>query len=107
MRHSLLVRLVASSVLIAVCSIVATAWLAARSTSGEIRHRQGQMRARDARINDALLGYAANHPRWDGVEETVRGLARQSDRRVALATEGGIRIADSAAGRPPLPARAS
>jgi two-component system sensor histidine kinase BaeS len=106
-RHSLLVRLVASSVLIAVCSIVATAWLAARSTSGEIRHRQGQTLARDARINDALLGYAANHPRWDGVEETVRGLARQSDQRVALATEGGLRIADSATGRVPLPARAS
>ena len=106
MRHSLLVRLVASSVLIAVCSIVATAWLAARSTSGEIRHQQGQTLASDARINDALLGYAATHPRWDGVEETVRGLARQSDRRVALVTEGGTRIADSA-GRLPLPARAS
>ncbi|MFG2004414.1 ATP-binding protein [Spirillospora sp. NPDC048911] len=107
MRHSLLVRLVASSVLIAVCSIVATAWLAARGTSGEIRHRQGQTLARDARVNDALLGYAASHPRWDGVEETVRGLARQSGRRVALATEGGLRIADSAAGRAPLPTRAS
>ncbi|WP_307799710.1 ATP-binding protein [Actinomadura nitritigenes] len=107
MRHSLLVRLVASSVLIAVCSIVATAWLAARSTSGEIRQRQGRTLARDARINDALLGYAASHPRWDGVEETVRGLARESGQRVALATEGGARIADSAAGRPPLPARPS
>ncbi|HEX6467538.1 MAG TPA: ATP-binding protein [Streptosporangiaceae bacterium] len=107
MRHSLLVRLVASSVLIAVCSIVATAWLAARSTSGEIRQQQGQTLTRDARINDALLGYAASHPRWDGVEETVRGLAQQSDQRVALATEGGTLIADSVAGRPPLPARAS
>jgi two-component system, OmpR family, sensor histidine kinase BaeS len=106
-RHSLLVRLVASSVLIAVCSIVATAWLAARSTSGEIRHQQGQTLAGDAYINEALLGYAASHPRWEGVEETVRGLARQSDRRVALVTEGGTRIADSATGRPPLPARAS
>ncbi len=106
MRHSLLVRLVASSVLIAVCSIVATAWLAAQSTSGEIRHQQGQTLASDARINDALLGYAATHPRWDGVEETVRGLARRSDRRVALVTEGGTRIADSA-GRLQLPARAS
>ncbi|MFG6202708.1 two-component sensor histidine kinase, partial [Nonomuraea sp. JJY05] len=92
MRHSLLVRLIASSVLIAVCSIVATAWLAARSTSGEIRHQQGQTLARDARVNDALLGYAASHPRWDGVEETVRGLARQSGQRVALATEGGALI---------------
>ncbi|MBO2455169.1 HAMP domain-containing protein [Actinomadura barringtoniae] len=107
MRHSLLVRLVASSVLIAVCSIVATAWLAARSTSGEIRHQQGQTLARDARINDALLGYAASHPRWDGVQATVRELARQSDQRVALATEGGVRIADSATGGPPLPARPS
>ncbi|SPL99735.1 integral membrane sensor signal transduction histidine kinase [[Actinomadura] parvosata subsp. kistnae] len=93
--------------LIAVCSIVATAWLAARSTSGEIRQQQGQTLARDARVNDALLGYAASHPRWDGVEETVRELARQSGERVALATEGGALIADSAPGRPPLPARAS
>ncbi|MES9604488.1 ATP-binding protein [Actinomadura sp. NPDC000929] len=107
MRHSLLVRLVASSVLIAVCSIVATAWLAARGTSGEIRQRQGRTLARDARINDALLGYAASHPRWDGVGETVRGLSRQSGQRVALATEGGVRIVDSAPGRPPLPQRPS
>ncbi|WP_433176517.1 sensor histidine kinase [Actinoallomurus sp. CA-150999] len=107
MRHSLLVRLIAGTVLIAVCSIVATAWLAARSTSGEIRHQQGQTLASDARINDALLGYAASHPRWDGVEGTVRDLARQNDRRIALVTESGTRIADSATGRPPLPARAS
>ncbi|MEV0405219.1 ATP-binding protein [Actinoallomurus sp. NPDC050550] len=107
MRHSLLVRLIAGTVLIAVCSIVATAWLAARSTSGQIRHQQGQTLASDARINDALLGYAASHPRWDGVEETVRDLARRGDRRIALATESGTRIADSATGRPPLPARAS
>ncbi|WP_267246003.1 sensor histidine kinase [Streptomyces sp. PR69] len=120
LRKSLLGRLLAVSALAAACSVAATAWLAAQTTSGAIRQEQGQNLADDARIYNTLLGYAATHPRWDGVETAVRELAQQSGRRIALTTQDRRTLADSAAphgegtagggaeGPPPeLPPRAS
>ncbi|WP_328333637.1 sensor histidine kinase [Streptomyces sp. NBC_00455] len=104
LRKSLLGRLLAVSALVAACSVVATAWLAAQTTSGAIKQEQGQNLTADTRIYNTLLGYAAAHPRWDGVEATVRELARQSGRRIALTTENHQSLADSAAARKPLPA---
>ncbi|WSS53800.1 HAMP domain-containing histidine kinase [Streptomyces sp. NBC_01180] len=103
MRKSLLGRLLAVSALVAACSVVATAWLAAQTTSGAIKQEQGQNLTADTRIYNTLLGYAAAHPRWDGVEATVRKLARQSGRRIALTTENHQPVADSAADRKPPP----
>ena len=57
-RRSVLVRLLAGAVLIALCSIAATAWLAARSTTVAIQQQQGRALADDSKIYDALLGYA-------------------------------------------------
>ncbi|MER6509566.1 ATP-binding protein [Nonomuraea sp. NPDC001636] len=105
--RSLFVRLLTSSAVVAVCSITATAWLAASSTSGAIQREQGQTLASDAQINNSLLGYAARHPDWSGVAATVRDLAAANSRRVALTTEKGALIADSAAAGTPLPARVS
>jgi two-component system sensor histidine kinase BaeS len=105
-RHSLLTRLLAGSVFVAVCSITATAWLASQSTSGAIRREQGQTLASDANINDTLLGYAATHPNWDGAVRTVRDLAHRTGRRIALTTESRELLADSAPGSP-LPTGAS
>ncbi|WP_433246172.1 sensor histidine kinase [Streptosporangium sp. CA-135522] len=104
-RHSLLTRLLASSVLVAVCSISATAWLASQGTSGAIRREQDQTLITDTRINDTLLGYGATHASWDGVDQTVRDLAGRTGRRIALTTESGEPIADSSA--TPLPAKPS
>ena len=58
--RSLFVRLLTSSAVVAVCSISATAWLAASSTSGAIQREQGQTLASDAQINNTLLGYASS-----------------------------------------------
>ncbi|MFG2560305.1 sensor histidine kinase [Streptomyces sp. NPDC048496] len=109
LRKSLLVRLLAVSALVAACSVAATAWLAVQTTSGAIKQEQGQNLTADARIYNKLLGYAAGHSRWDGVERTVRELATRSGRRIALTTEGREIIADSAAGASPpaLPTQAS
>lgn len=104
---SLFVRLLTSSAVVAVCSITATAWLAASSTSGAIQREQGQTLASDARINNTLLGYASRHPDWSDVAATVRDLAERNGRRIALATENGTLIADSASAGTPLPARVS
>ncbi|MEV4159579.1 sensor histidine kinase [Nonomuraea dietziae] len=105
--RSLFVRLLTSSAVVAVCSITATAWLAASSTSGAIQREQGQTLASDARINNSLLGYASRHSDWSGVAPTLRDLAAQTSRRIALATENGTLIADSATAGTPLPAKVS
>ncbi|MGW8555195.1 sensor histidine kinase [Streptomyces tubercidicus] len=109
LRKSVLGRLLAVSALVAACSVAATAWLAVQTTSGAIRQEQGQNLAADARIYHSLLGYAAAHPTWDGVGRTVRELAEQSGRRVALTTVGRVPLADSvpASASSALPARAS
>ncbi|GAA2655666.1 HAMP domain-containing sensor histidine kinase [Nonomuraea recticatena] len=101
------VRLLTSSAVVAVCSITATAWLAASSTSGAIQREQGQTLASDARINNSLLGYASRHSDWSGVAPTLRELAAQTSRRIALTTENGALIADSATAGTPLPAKVS
>ncbi|WP_371790147.1 sensor histidine kinase [Streptomyces sp. NBC_01471] len=101
LRKSLLGRLLAVSALVAACSVMATAWLAAQTTSGAIKQEQGQNLTADTRIYNTLLGYAAAHPRWDGVEATVRDLARQSGRRIALTTENHQLVADSATQKQP------
>ncbi|MEU5285028.1 HAMP domain-containing sensor histidine kinase [Streptomyces sp. NPDC020755] len=96
MRRSLLGRLLAVSALVAACSVAATAWIAVQTTSGAIKQEQGQNLTADARIYDTLLEYAARNPTWDGVGATVRELARESGRRVALTTQGRQPLADSA-----------
>ncbi|MER5193115.1 sensor histidine kinase [Streptomyces sp. NPDC002755] len=110
LRRSLLGRLLTVSALVAFCSVAATAWLAVQTTSVAIRQEQGRNLSTDARIYDTLLGYAAGHPDWAGVDGTVRDLARESGRRVVLTTEDRQPLFDSAAGAPPaaeLPAQAS
>ncbi|CRK57971.1 integral membrane sensor signal transduction histidine kinase [Alloactinosynnema sp. L-07] len=95
-RRRLLVRLLAGSVLIAACAIAATAWLAVRSTSGAIRAEQGSALATDAKIYDTLLGYAATHPKWDGVGQVVADLARDTGRVIVLTDNTRAPIAQSA-----------
>lgn len=109
LRRSLLGRLLAVSALVAACSVAATAWIAVQTTSGAIKQEQGQNLTADARIYDTLLEYAARNPTWDGVGATVRELARESGRRVALTTQSRQPLADSASGAaaPPLPPQAS
>ncbi len=105
LRHSLLARLLASSVLVAVCSIFATAWLAVQRTSESLTVQQGETLAVDTRIHDTLVAYAAAHPGWDGVGETVRYLSEDTGRRIVLTTENHGLVADSAEEVRPLPPR--
>ncbi|WP_405876091.1 MULTISPECIES: sensor histidine kinase [unclassified Streptomyces] len=96
LRKRLLVRLLIASVLIAVCSVAATAWLAVETTTRALREEQGQDLADDMRILAELSGYAATHPDWKGVEGTVRTLAASTGRRIALTAADRTLIADSA-----------
>ncbi|MGY0020883.1 sensor histidine kinase [Streptomyces sp. YJ-C3] len=109
LRKSLSGRLLGVSVLVATCSVAATAWLAVQTTSGAIKQEQGQNLADDTRIYDTLLGYAATHPGWDGVDATVRDLARSTGRHITVTTQARRPLADSAGHTAPgaLPTQAS
>ncbi|WP_046727472.1 HAMP domain-containing sensor histidine kinase [Streptomyces humi] len=104
-RKRLLVRLLFASVLIAVCSVAATAWLAVTTTTSALEEEQGQDLAADNKILAELSGYAADHPDWAGVGRTVRTLAAKTGRRIALTTADRTLIADSAPHDTPLPPR--
>ncbi|WP_128381875.1 sensor histidine kinase [Streptomyces cavernae] len=106
-RRSLLVRLLLTSVAIALLSVGATAWLAVQLTTRAIQEERGQVLSDDSEILRRLSGYAATHADWNRVRSTVRTLSRTMDRRIALTTAGGRLIADSATAGTALPARAS
>ncbi|MFD7610701.1 sensor histidine kinase [Streptomyces sp. NPDC059828] len=95
MRTSLFTRLLAASLLVAVCSVAATTWLAVTTTTRAINTEQGRSSQADARIYDALINYAATHTDWGGVQQLVRGLAAQTGRAITLTTSARTRIATS------------
>jgi two-component system sensor histidine kinase BaeS len=107
LRKSLLVRLLITSVLIALCSVAATAWLAVQTTTRALQEEQGQVLADDTGILRQLSGYAATHPDWSGVGKTVSALSERTGRRIALTTPDRRTIADSAPGRTAFPPRAA
>ncbi len=100
LRHSLVVRLLVLSVLVAVGAIAATAWLTAQTTTQAIEKQQAQSLSAGSTVYDTLLGYAAEHPTWTGVPATVGQLARRTGRRIVLTTKDGHVIADSDPARP-------
>jgi len=83
-RRSLFTRLLLVSVLVALCSVAATAWLAARTATVAVQQQQGRALAEDTRIHNELLGFAAVHPSWEGVDALVDDLARSTGRRITL-----------------------
>ncbi|MFD9443619.1 sensor histidine kinase [Streptomyces sp. NPDC060006] len=107
LRKRLLVRLLITSVLIAICSVAATAWLAVETTTRAIQEEQGQVLAEDMDILQQLSGYAATHRDWTGVGKTLRALSDRTGRRIALTTPDRTPIADSTKRGTTLPPRAA
>ncbi|QQM39027.1 sensor histidine kinase [Streptomyces liliifuscus] len=107
LRKRLLVRLLITSVLIAICSVAATAWLAVETTTRAIQEEQGQVLTEDMDILRQLSGYAATHRDWSGVGKTVRALSDRTGRRIALTAPDRTPIADSETRTTALPPRAA
>ncbi|SMC82713.1 HAMP domain-containing sensor histidine kinase [Lentzea albidocapillata] len=108
MRRSVFTRLLVVVVLIAVCSIAATAWLATQLTQASIAREQGRELASDHRIYTTLLDYAAGHRDWSGIDGYVEALVSgQPGRRIVLVTKDGRTVADLGAAGGRLPDRAS
>ena len=97
LRRSLLVRLLATSLLIAVCAIVATAWLAVQLTKQAVTQEQSRTLSADTDVYDALIEYAATHDSWDGAQSKVARLADLTGARIALTTPDRKPIAGSPA----------
>ncbi|GAA2575404.1 HAMP domain-containing sensor histidine kinase [Winogradskya consettensis] len=98
-HRSLIVRLLATSILVAICATVTTAWLVVQSTTQAVRQEQGRSLADDTSVYDTLLGYAATHKDWSEVGPVVAGRARALGRRITLTTTQDRQIiADSAPG---------
>jgi signal transduction histidine kinase len=101
-------RIVALTFAVAATSILLAAWLVNRSTTASLEDEQRRSLEVDTAVYEALFDYAWTHPTWDGVEAVVDRLADETGRRVALTTQSGRPIADSAdrkARAPALPAR--
>lgn len=94
-RHRLVTRLLVTSVLIAVAAIAATAWLATRTATRAISQEQGRSLAENRSVYDLLIGYAASHPDWSGVQPLIEQRAAELDRRITLMTEDRAVIADT------------
>jgi two-component system sensor histidine kinase BaeS len=107
LHRSLVVRLLATSVLVAMGAIVATAWLAVQSTTRAIRQEQGRSLTDDKSVYDTLLGYAATHRDWTRVQPVVAERSAKLGRRITLMTGDRQVIADSHAGPSLVNARPS
>jgi two-component system sensor histidine kinase BaeS len=108
MRRSVFTRLLVVVVLIAVCSIAATAWLATQLTKASIAREQGRELASDNRIYTTLLAYAAEHRDWSEVDGYLGTLLSENPgRRVVLVTKDGRTVTDRGGDGGELPAKAA
>ena len=107
LHRSLVGRLLATSVLVAVCAIVATAWLTMRTTTWAVRQEQGQSLSDDRAVYDALLSFASSHRDYAAAGPIVRAYAKKLGHRVTLTDENRRVLADSGTGPIPSGARPS
>ncbi|AGL16303.1 cell wall metabolism sensor histidine kinase WalK [Actinoplanes sp. N902-109] len=84
--RSLLARLLATSLLIALCAIAATAWLTMQLTKKAVTQEQSRTLSADTDIYDAFIEYAATHQNWDDVQTTTTRLAELTGTQIALST---------------------
>ncbi|MET0493383.1 MAG: HAMP domain-containing sensor histidine kinase [Actinoplanes sp.] len=98
LRRRLITRLLTTSILIAICATLSTAWLVTRTATSAVRQEQGRSLADEKRVYDVLLGYAATHRSWTDVQPVLREQAARLDRRITLVGEDQQVIADSGPG---------
>jgi two-component system sensor histidine kinase BaeS len=86
LRRSLQVRLLGTSMLIAVCAIAATAWLTMQLTKRAVTQEQTRTLSSDTDVYDAIIAYASGHDSWAGVNTLIRRQAELTRTRIALTT---------------------
>jgi two-component system, OmpR family, sensor histidine kinase BaeS len=106
-HRSLIFRLLVASLTIAAAAVLATSWIASQFTSQTIRQQLGQSLSDDKSVYDEMLGYAATHQDWSGVQPLVTARSAELNRRITLMTVDRQVIADSMTGPSLAAARAS
>ena len=97
MPRSLFARLLTLSLAVAVAAVAATAWLTTRTTSTRIAGEFDRQLEADAFVYTRLLEHASSSPDWSGVGPLLHELARRTGQRLALTTDDGERLLDTAA----------
>jgi two-component system sensor histidine kinase BaeS len=85
----LFVRLFLLGAITALVAVVAATWATARSTTVAVQEQQQQSLEVEAATYDALMGYAATHPSWDGAQGLVDRLASESGQPVTVTDRAG------------------
>ena len=106
MSRSVLIRLLAVSLLVASCSIAATAWLTTRSTRAQFTGDLERTLAGDNSVYNALVEYGTTHVSWDGVQSVIDSFGATSDRTITMSAPDGAIIASSDSQDPEIPADA-
>jgi two-component system, OmpR family, sensor histidine kinase BaeS len=106
-HRSLTFRLLVASLTIAAAAVLATSWIASQFTSQTIKQQIGQSLSDDKSVYDEMLGYAATHRDWSGVQPLVTARAVKLNRRITLMTMDRQVIADSMTGPSLVTARPS
>jgi two-component system sensor histidine kinase BaeS len=96
LRHSLLVRLLALSLGVAVLAIAMTAWLISQDTSQRLRGEFERTMDADSFVLQQLLSYGQENQHWDDVEPLLGELSARTGQRIALTDLDGNLLADSA-----------
>jgi two-component system sensor histidine kinase BaeS len=94
-NRSVRARLIASSIVVATCSIVATAWLTTRSTTNQLRGELRRTLDADNKIYDRLVNYGGTNASWAGVETELASMSKATGRTITLASPEGNVIASS------------
>jgi two-component system sensor histidine kinase BaeS len=89
LRRSVLLRLVAVSLVVATCSIAAAAWITTRSTSEQIRDDQRRSLETDNRIYDELIDYGRAHDSWEQSGPLLAKLSAETGRTITIQSTGG------------------
>ena len=97
-RTSLLARLLVVTVLVAVASVVGTAFLTSTTAFRFDQEEFGHNQEADAYIADALTGYAATHTTWSEVGPLIEKLSSETGRRIAIQGSLGTVLSDTKPG---------
>ncbi|WP_210651819.1 cell wall metabolism sensor histidine kinase WalK [Nocardioides sp. SYSU D00065] len=102
-----MLRLFALVAVVALCSVLATAWLTAQVTIAGLRETQGDVLEASDRVADALSEYASTHSDWSGAQPLVQRLAEGTGQRITVTDVQGTVLVDSTTSGAPLPDRPS
>ncbi|WP_250035132.1 sensor histidine kinase [Paractinoplanes maris] len=94
-HRSLVARLLGLSLVVMLCAVTATAWLAAQSTRATVQAQYNGISDGEEMIYDEVVAYAATHTDWSAVRPLLVELAARTGRPISLSDPDGEFLAGS------------